>query len=809
MPGFVVWFTGLSGAGKSTLASMLSAELHARGVHVEVLDGDEVRAHLTRGLGFSKEDRDTNVRRIGYVARLLSRSGAAVITAAISPYRAVRDEQRAQIGRFVEVHVSCSVSELARRDAKGLYRKALAGEIKGFTGIDDPYEEPLAPEITVRTDREPKEESLARILDELEELGLVAPAGAGAARGRGARRILPHGGELVRRRAEGIEARQLAKQAAALPVVQLDERSEIDVEMIASGALSPLRGFMDSKSYLRVVREMRLERGVPFPVPITLAVSTQEAESAPIGSTIALRSRDGRPVAILEVTDRFTPDKELEARSVYGTLDASHPGVAHLWSTGPVYLGGDIVVFGRPGELAFPAHDLYPWETRALFDARGWAHVVGFPARGPLHGGHEHVTKAALELSDGLWIQALVGAPGALDLPPGVWMRCHEALIEGYYPRDRVVLSTCPAAPRDAGPREEILRAIVARNHGCSRILVGGEHGAEARELFGAFGAGEIGIEPLFFEEPFRSTRTRSMATARTAPAEADAPRPEDALCAVLARGEVPPPELVRPEVAAILLDARRRGTSLLQEVTRIAKGAGEIILRHYEEASGVHRLKEDRSPLTAADLEANQYILEELARAAPAIPIVSEEAPLPDHDVRMRWERFWLVDPLDGTKEFLSRNGEFTVNIALVERGVPVLGVIYAPALRLLYRAQRGEGAWRQRGDAPPERIWSDRADVTRPLVVVESRSHGSPELDAFLSDLQVGERVSAGSSLKFCMVAEGRADIYPRLGPTMEWDVAAGDCIYRNSARSGAHTTSLRYNKPSLRNERFVIGL
>src|SRR5215208_3268755 len=156
--GFIVWFTGLSGSGKSTLAAMLSAELRSRGVHVEVLDGDEVRTHLSKGLGFSKEDRDTNIRRIGYVAKLIARAGGCAMTAAISPYKAIRDEQRAQTPRFCEVYVSCSIPVLTARDAKGLYKKALAGEIKNFTGIDDPYEAPENAEVVVHSDKESKEE---------------------------------------------------------------------------------------------------------------------------------------------------------------------------------------------------------------------------------------------------------------------------------------------------------------------------------------------------------------------------------------------------------------------------------------------------------------------------------------------------------------------------------------------------------------------------------------------------------------------------------------------------------------------------
>jgi adenylyl-sulfate kinase len=175
--GFTLWMTGLSGAGKTTLTNALVKELHERGVSIEVLDGDEVRTNLSKGLGFSKEDRDTNVRRIGYVSRLLSRNGVGVITAAISPYRSIRDEIRkateADGAAFVEVYVKCPITVLAERDVKGLYKKALAGEIKEFTGVSDPYEEPLAPAVIVYTDRETVSQSARRILRELEQRGLL------------------------------------------------------------------------------------------------------------------------------------------------------------------------------------------------------------------------------------------------------------------------------------------------------------------------------------------------------------------------------------------------------------------------------------------------------------------------------------------------------------------------------------------------------------------------------------------------------------------------------------------------------------
>ena len=179
--GAIYWFTGLSGSGKSTLASGLAAGLRARGRRVEVLDGDEVRTNLSKGLGFSKEDRDINIRRIGYVARLLSRNGVAVITAAISPYAAVRDEVRAGLADepadFVEIHVDCSIEELTRRDVKGLYEKALRGEIPNFTGISDPYEAPEHPEVRVNSETQSEDESLGIILDYLESRRMI-PAGS-------------------------------------------------------------------------------------------------------------------------------------------------------------------------------------------------------------------------------------------------------------------------------------------------------------------------------------------------------------------------------------------------------------------------------------------------------------------------------------------------------------------------------------------------------------------------------------------------------------------------------------------------------
>ena len=572
--GFVVWFTGLSGAGKSTLAAMLAGELSRRGVHVETLDGDEVRMHLSKGLGFSKEDRDTNIRRIGYVAKLIARAGSCAITAAISPYREIRDEQRrAAQGRFCEIYCACPIDALSARDAKGLYKKALAGEIKNFTGVDDPYEAPVNAEVVVQTDTESKEESLAKILAKLEELGYVSRATVGGAtKGAAAKRlVLPHGGELVDRWVHGAaEKERLAEKAKSLPAIVLDERAAADVENIAVGAFSPLKGFMTSKDYLRVVREMRLENGLVWSVPIALAVTQAQAEAIRIGAEVALRMPDGRNVGILEVSDKFVPDKEVEAREVYRTTEDKHPGVAYLKSSGDVYIGGEIRVWERPFAPEFPSYHRDPAQTRELFQSRGWSTVVGFQTRNPIHRAHEYITKCALEICDGLMIHPLVGATKSDDIPAPVRMKCYEVLLEKYYPKDRAVLSVYPAAMRYGGPREAIFHAMARKNYGCSHFIVGRDHAGvgsyygtyDAQKIFEQFSASELGITPLNFENAFYSTLVGTMGTGKTAPGDASTQvslsgtKVRDLLRA----GQLPPPEFSRPEVAQILIDSMKGG---------------------------------------------------------------------------------------------------------------------------------------------------------------------------------------------------------------------------------------------------------
>lgn len=248
----------------------------------------------------------------------------------------------------------------------------------------------------------------------------------------------------------------------------------------------------------------------------------------------------------------------------------------------------------------------------------------------------------------------------------------------------------------------------------------------------------------------------------------------------------------------------------MLDKIIETARDAGEAILEFYSEEIEVYD-KEDDSPLTKADLAAHHIIVDALAEIDPDTPVISEESGVPDYEERKNWNKFWIVDPLDGTKEFIKKNGEFTVNMALIEEGKPVLGVVYLPAKDVLYFAENEIGSYKSENKEEPVRIYSFVADTSKPLTVIQSRSHGSDNLKDELAEkgIIMKDSVKAGSSLKFCLVAEGKADIYPRMGPTMEWDVAAGDCVYRNSAKDGQHYSPLTYNKTDLKNGSFLIGL
>ena len=368
--------------------------------------------------------------------------------------------------------------------------------------------------------------------------------------------IAPHGGTLVDRTGERPE------EVESLEVVTLTSREASDLDMLASGALSPLTGFMGSADYRSVLDGMRLGSGLPWALPVCLAVP-----AAPRGDRVALADGSGRLLAVLDVEETYSYDRQHEAERCFRTTEEAHPGVARLYAQHDLYLAGPVTVFERQ-QPDFPELHRDPRDTRALFGERGWKRVVGFQTRNPIHRAHEYLTKCALVTVDGLLVHPLVGETKSVDVPAAVRVQAYEVLIEGYYPRDRVVVSAFPAAMRYAGPREAIWHAICRKNYGCSHFIVGRDHAGvgsyygtyDAQLIFDEFEAHELDIEPMFFEHSFWCKRCGQMASAKTCPHSGDDHvfLSGTKVRELLSGGELPPAEFSRPEVARILIEAYR-----------------------------------------------------------------------------------------------------------------------------------------------------------------------------------------------------------------------------------------------------------
>ena len=573
--GVTVWFTGLSGSGKTTIAKRVEQLLHERGVHAERLDGDVVRQSLTRDLGFSKEDRDKNIERVTFVAKLLTRNDVVVLSSFISPYKAQRDNARNEIGSFLEVFVKTSLDTLVSRDLKGLYKKAMAGEIQGFTGVNDPYEAPEQPELVCDTDVESIEESVAKVIGLLEERGFISAFSADeAARWKRGQRTkvpgpsVPHGGVLVSRELTGAARDEALARARTLETLALGEKELSDLEMIGNGALSPLTGFMRKLDYECVVDSMRLSDGLVWALPVTLAVTTEQANAIGEGEEIALTDGEGKIVGVMQVTEKYGYDREREAAQCFGTTETAHPGVARLYAQGDVYLAGPVWVLDRPTQESFAEYRLTPMQTRQRFDELGWKSVVAFQTRNPVHRAHEYLQKVAMEVVDGLLLHPLVGATKSDDVPADVRMKTYETILDAYYPKTRAMLSVFPAAMRYAGPREAVWHAICRKNYGCTHFIVGRDHAGvgsyygtyDAQNMIDRFSFDELGITPLKFEHSFFCKACGNMASAKTCPhgAEHHLHLSGTKVRAMLTAGELPPPEFTRPEVARILAEAYR-----------------------------------------------------------------------------------------------------------------------------------------------------------------------------------------------------------------------------------------------------------
>lgn len=374
--------------------------------------------------------------------------------------------------------------------------------------------------------------------------------------------IAPHGGVLVDRVLTPDAADDVRVHAERWPSVILSAAAAADLEMIATGALSPLTGFLGRADYEHVLEHLRLANGLPWTIPITL-----RADEVPAGDRVALRESDGTLLGVLELREAFQPDREREARLIYRTTDLAHPGVHRLLTAGAHALAGDVWLVHRRTP-AFPALALDPRDTRRVFAARGWRTIVGFQTRNPVHRAHEYIQKAALETVDGLLLHPLVGETKEDDVPAAVRVQSYEVLLDRYYPMDRVLLAAFPAAMRYAGPREAVFHAIARKNYGCTHFIVGRDHAGvgtyygtyDAQRLFGEFDPAELGIQPVCFDHTFYCRTCASMASAKTCPHHdgARVTLSGTKVRELLRAGELPPPEFSRPEVARVLVDGLR-----------------------------------------------------------------------------------------------------------------------------------------------------------------------------------------------------------------------------------------------------------
>ncbi len=368
----------------------------------------------------------------------------------------------------------------------------------------------------------------------------------------------PHGGKLIERVASEQEKEQILSRNLRELEIPFERAQE--ARNICRGLFSPLTGFMDKKSFQSVLDTMRLPDGLPWTIPIVLDVDEQQRQEL-LKEDEVLLTHNGKKIALLQIKDIYTYDKEEMAEKVYGTKDENHPGVKRTYSMKDYLVAGDLLLLEELDQ-PFAQYNLTPKETRVLFEEKGWKSVVGFQTRNVPHLGHEYVQKTALTFVDGLFINPVIGKKKKGDFKDEVIIKAYNALLQNYYPANRAVLSILPMEMRYAGPREAIHHAIIRKNFGCTHFIVGRDHAGvgnyyhpyAAQEIFEKFP--DLGITPLFFRSFFYCKKCRSIANEKTCP------HPEEEhvnfsgtkIRALLQNGQKPPEDLMRPEVAEAIL---------------------------------------------------------------------------------------------------------------------------------------------------------------------------------------------------------------------------------------------------------------
>ncbi|MHA2611084.1 MAG: adenylyl-sulfate kinase [bacterium JZ-2024 1] len=479
--GFVVWLTGLPASGKTTLAKRLRVALVCRGYPTFVLDGDEIRRTLWPELGFSREARDENIRRMSHLAKMLAENGIVAIVAVISPYRRMREYARSLIPSFVEVYLSCPVEVCEKRDAKGMYERAKRGEIPYFTGISDPYEPPLHPELTLETDTLTPNQCLQKVLWFLQKEGFISssPVALNA----------PHGGELVQKFLTEEEKEKELRED--VPRITVAEDYLMDAENIAQGVYSPLQGFLSSDEVEEVLDSYRLPNGLAFGIPVFLPITSEQAkvvENSP--GKVVLQTEDFREIALMKNirVEQVKPEKW--AKKMFETEDQAHPGVARLCRLPPFLLSGEVYLI-QPLSHPFSEWSNPPIVLREEFLRRGWRKVCAFQTRNPPHRGHEFLHRLALDKTDGLLVHPILGTKKEGDFATEVILRSYQLLFRHYLPQERVFLSGLSTWMRYGGPREAIFHAVIRKNFGCSHFIVGRDH-AGVGDYYPPYAAQEI-----------------------------------------------------------------------------------------------------------------------------------------------------------------------------------------------------------------------------------------------------------------------------------------------------------------------------